>query len=82
LNAKDKPWGKGSDSHLSIELLFYKAELIGSWFEKRDICGGGKLIVFTGDKVKFAKEYVSTLDQASFEVFRPMFEFIQSKCQV
>lgn len=80
LNADDKPWGRGSDSHLPIELLFYKEELIGHWFEKRDISGGGKLIVFNGDKVKFAKEYVSTLNQSSFEVFRPMFEFVCSKC--
>lgn len=80
LNADNKPWGRGSDSYLSIELLFYKKELLGDWFEERDISGGGKLIVFDGDKVKFAKEYVSTLNQSSFEVFRPMFELIRSKC--
>jgi len=81
LNTDDKPWGRGSDSHLPIELLFYKKELIGHWFEKRDISCGGKLIVFNGDKVKFAKEYVSTLNQSSFEVFRPMFDFIQLRCK-
>ena len=80
LNAEDKPWGRGSDSHLPIELLFYKADLIAHWFEKRDMCGGGQLIVFIGHKIKFANEYVSTLDQESFEVFRPMFNFILSKC--
>ena len=80
LNAQNEPWGKGSDCHLSIELLFYKEELIGEWFEKRDTTGGGKVVVFIGDKVKFAKEYVQMLDQGSFEIFRPIFEFIRSKC--
>jgi len=40
------------------------------------------LIRFKGDKhkVRFVKEIVPTLDDACFEVFRPMFEFIKSKC--
>ncbi|GKT06870.1 hypothetical protein [Desulforhabdus sp. TSK] len=35
---------------------------------------------FDGEKTTFAKEVVPTLDAACFEVFRPMFEFIKSKC--
>jgi predicted ATPase len=80
LNSNDKPWQNGSGCYLPIELLFYKANLIGSWFEKQDISGGGKRIVFKGDKVKFAQEYVAKLDQASFEIFRPIFDFIKLKC--
>jgi hypothetical protein len=80
LDSDDNPWGKGSESHLSIELLFYREDLLGHWFEKRSISGGGELIEFSGDKSKFAQEYVSILDDASFEIFRPMFEFIKSKC--
>lgn len=80
LNKYDKPWGKGSESHLSIELLFFKEELLGKWFAKRDMPGGGELVEFTGDKVKFALEYVPKLEEIDFEVFRPMFEFIKGKC--
>ena len=45
-------------------------------------CVGGSKIVFKsdGEKTTFAKEVVPTLDAACFEVFRPMFEFIKSKC--
>jgi hypothetical protein len=81
LNAEGKPWGKGSDSHLSIELLFYSEDRLGHGFTKRATSGGGEIVEFTGDKVKFAKEIVPTLDAACFQVFRPMFEFIQSKCK-
>src|SRR6185369_4765474 len=80
LNPEDKPWGKGSDSHISIELLFYDENLLGRWYGKRGISGGGELIEFSGDKIKFAQEYVPSLGNASFEIFRPMFEFIKSKC--
>ncbi|EQD57014.1 hypothetical protein B1A_11291 [mine drainage metagenome] len=81
LDPTGKPWGKGTESHLSIELLFYRDDLLGQWFEKKATSGGGEIIEFTGDKVTFAKNFVPTLDAASFEVFRPMFEFIKSKCQ-
>lgn len=36
--------------------------------------------VSDGQKVSFAKDVVPTVDTACFEVFRPMFEFIKSKC--
>ena len=50
-----------------------------SWFRTD---GKSGLIKFKGDKhkVKFAKEVMPTLDPACFEVLRPMFEFIKSKC--
>ena len=45
---------------------------------------GSSTIVFKsdGEKTTFAKDVVPTLDPACFEVFRPMFEFIKSKCSV
>ena len=45
-------------------------------------CVGGTKVVFKSDKDKtvFAKEVVPTLDGLWFEPFRPVFEFIKSKC--
>lgn len=80
LDSKGKPWGKGSNSHLSIELLFYRDDLLGQWFRKKATPGGGEIIEFFGDKVSFAKSFVPTLDAASFNVFAPIFEFVQSTC--
>jgi len=81
LNSENKPWGKGSESHLSIEILFYEEELENIWFRKQEVSCGGQVIKFSGDKVKFAEEYIPTLDSSNFEIFRPLFEFIKSKCQ-
>lgn len=78
LNEDNEPW---EQPHLSIELLFFKEELLGKWFTMRSTAGGGELVKFTGDKVKFALEYVPKLEKNDFEVLRPMFEFIKSKCQ-
>ncbi|MNG14712.1 hypothetical protein D3C84_984870 [compost metagenome] len=82
LDSEGKPWGKGVDSHLPIELLFYKDDLLGQWFQKKATSGGGEIIEFIGDKVSFAKNFVPTLDTACFETFRPVFEFIQLKCEL
>lgn len=81
LKPNGEPWGKGGNSHLSIELLFYKDDLLGQWFQKRATPGGGEIIEFIGDKVSFAKHFIPKLDAARFELFRPVFEFIQSKCK-
>lgn len=80
LKPDDTPWGRGSDSHISIEHLFYESVNAAEWFKTEPTSCGGQRIFFTGEKVKFAKELVPTLDAAAFEVFRPMFEFIKSKC--
>jgi len=79
LDPSGKPWGKGTESHLSIELFFYRDDLLGQWFEKKATSGGGEVIEFTGDKVSFAKDFVPSLDAACFDAFRPTFEFIKSK---
>ncbi len=80
LNPSNIPWGKGSESHLSIELLFYKDEFLGSWFTEKSVSCGGTLLEFTGDKVKFADEVVPNLNQEDFLILKPFFEFIKSKC--
>jgi predicted ATPase len=79
LDENDEPWGRGSDSHLAIELLFYKDELIGEWFSKKSISGGGELIEFTGDKVGFAENYIPNLQANDFEILRPLFDYIIAK---
>ncbi|CAH1088056.1 AAA family ATPase [Candidatus Nitrotoga sp. 1052] len=75
-NEKIKP-----KPHFCAEHLFWGAQGLDQWF-KTDAKTG--LIKFKGDKhkVKFAKEVVPTLDVTCFEVLRPMFEFIKSKCQL
>lgn len=80
LDPNNNPWGKGSESHLSIELLFYKDEFLGNWFTEKHISCGGTLLEFTGEKVKFAAEVVPNLNQEDFLILKPFFEFIKSKC--
>lgn len=80
LRADDTPWGKGSDSHLAIELLFYKEDLLGTYFTKVQTSCGGERITFSGNKVKFAQEFVPNLSEIEFEIFRPMFDFIKQQC--
>lgn len=71
----------GNRSLLTIELLFHGVAGLDGYFavdtERTDgfikfICGS--------QKVTFARDVVPTIDTAYFEVFRPMFEFVQSKC--
>jgi energy-coupling factor transporter ATP-binding protein EcfA2 len=65
--------------HFCIEHIFWGVEGLDSWFRSDDRTGQ---IRFKGDKhkVRFAKEVVPKIDAACFEVFRPIFEFIRSKC--
>lgn len=74
------PWGRGQDSHLSIELLFFREDWVGEWFRRRSASAGAEIIEFSGDKVKFANDIVSVLPPESFEPFRSIFEFVSSKC--
>ena len=71
----------GSDSCCEIEHLFYGIDATKNYYQE-ELCVGGSKIVFKSDgaKTDFAKEVVPKLDPACFEVFRPMFEFIKSKC--
>lgn len=83
---KEQVWDDGIPTekirpkpHFCVEHIFWGNDGLDSWFRTDDKSG---LIKFKGDKhkVKFAKEVVPTLAPACFEVFRPMFEFIKSKC--
>lgn len=76
-----KPDGSGhfgDRSRLSIELMFRDAPELTEHFEadpgERDGC-----IRFLGDKVRFANDIVPTLPPAAFEVFRPIFDFVQAR---
>lgn len=71
----------GGDSCCEIEHLFYGHNATRNYYQQEP-CVGGSKIVFKSDREKttFAKEVVPILDSFCFEVFRPMFEFIKSKC--
>lgn len=71
----------GNKSLLTIEHLFYGVEGLEQYFIV-DTSRTDNFIKFVSDsqKVPFAKEVVPTIDIQHFEVFRPLFEFIKSKC--
>jgi predicted ATPase len=70
----------GDESHLPIELLFRDVAGLERYFDvdPNDRAGWTR---FIGDKVKFAEERVPSIDTAHFEVFRPIFDFIESKIE-
>lgn len=71
----------GNKSLLTIELLFYGVPGLDEYFVvDTDRTDGFIKFISDSRKVHFAKEVVPSLDSAAFEVFRPMFEFINSKC--
>lgn len=71
----------GGDSCCEIEHLFYGLDATKNYYQQEPCVGGTKIVFKSdGEKTAFAKEVVPALDQACFEVFRPMFEFIKSKC--
>ena len=71
------------ESCCEIEHLFYGQAATADYYHQ-EACVGGTKVVFKSDKDKaaFAKEVVPTLDKLCFEPFRPVFEFINSKCKV
>lgn len=71
----------GNRSLLTIELLFHGVPGLDQYFVvDTDRTDGFITFVSDGQKVAFAKDVVPTLAPACFEVFRPMFEFIKTKC--
>lgn len=74
---KDNGQNYGKQSLLTIELLFYGVPELNKNFQV-DKTRTDKFIKFVGDKAKFAEEKVVNLDAKHFEVFRPIFEFINS----
>ena len=71
----------GGESCCEIEHLFYGQALTADYYHQEP-CVGGTKVVFKSDRDKtaFAKEVVPTLDKSCFEPFKPVFEFIKSKC--
>lgn len=71
----------GGESCCEIEHLFYGQEPTADYYH-HEPCVGGAKIVFKSDrdKTSFAKDVVPILDKSCFEPFKPVFEFITSKC--
>lgn len=68
------------NSKVEMEHLFYLPETV-KYFHSVSIVGGGEIIEINDSvKMKFASEVVPELDKKHFEIFRPIFEFILSKC--
>ena len=73
----------GGRSLLTIELLFHGVAGLDDYFVvDTDRTDGFIKFVSDGQKVDFAREIVCTIDVEHFEVFKPIFEFIKSKCPV
>lgn len=71
----------GNRSLLTIELLFYGVAGLENYFVvDTDRTDGFIKFISDGQKVTFAKDVVPTIDATHFEVFRPLFDFINSKC--
>lgn len=66
-------------SLLTIELLFYGVDGLDRYFSI-DTSRTDNFIKFCGDKVPFARDVVPSIEAIHFEVIRPVFEFILSKC--
>ncbi|MGE8450228.1 MAG: AAA family ATPase [Pseudomonadales bacterium] len=71
----------GGESCCEIEHLFYGQAATVDYYHQEP-CVGGSKVVFKSDRDKttFAKEIVPVLGKPCFEPFRPIFEFIKSKC--
>lgn len=67
----------GGNSKMSIEHLFYGDPKFSENFETESSPGGGQLILFKGDKMKFAKR-TELLDVEDFKNFIPLFDNIRN----
>jgi hypothetical protein len=74
----------GGNSLCEIEHLFYGDQKTEEFFENEPSPGGGTRVVIRSDahKARFAKDVIPKLDDKYFEVFRPMFEFIQAQLRL
>ena len=71
----------GRKSLLTIELLFHGiAGLDGYFTVDTERTDGFIKFISDSQKVTFARDVVPTIAATHFAVFRPMFEFIKSKC--
>lgn len=66
--------------HISIEHLFWEVTELRSYF-KETIISGKNTICFKGDnyKIKFAEEKITALSADKFNIFKPIFDLIESK---
>jgi len=70
-------------SELEIEHLFYADTRTHEFFSNEPVRGGGTILKFSDSrKTEFSREIVPLLDDAHFEVFRPMFDFIVTQITV
>ena len=71
----------GGDSLCEIEHLFFGDPKTEEFFEQQSAPGGGTKVVLKSDaqKERMASEVLPLLDDAYFEVFRPIFEFVTAK---
>jgi hypothetical protein len=67
-------------SNCAIEHCFYGFDAVESYYQDKPTSGGSQ-IHFVGDKTNFAKQVIPELPKEAFEVFRPMLQFIKTKCQ-
>lgn len=78
-----KPNGNGHFAHkskLDIELMFVDVPGLEDHFEI-DPSEPYHCIRFVGNKARFAKEVIPTLNAENFGSFRPIFDFIQNKLE-
>lgn len=71
----------GGESLFEIEHIFYGLPETKKYYLEEP-CPGGTKVAFKsdGDKTAFAKNVVPTLPSESFAPFKPIFEFISTKC--
>lgn len=68
----------GEHSLMAIEHLFQHIPAIEAMFEP-DLSLPSQFLRFQGDKVNFSKNLVPTFDDEPFQVFKPIFDFIENK---
>lgn len=68
----------GEYSLMAIEHLFQHIPAITDMFEP-DLSLPSQFLRFQGDKVNFSKNLVPTFDDEPFQVFKPIFDFIETK---
>lgn len=68
----------GEHSLMAIEHLFHHIPEIATMFEP-DLSLPSQFLRFQGDKVSFCKNLVPTFGDEPFQVFKPIFDFIESK---
>lgn len=72
----------GNRSLLTIELLFYGVPGTEQYFiEDQERTDGFIKFISDGQKVTFAQDVVPKIEAKYFEVFRPIFDFIKTKCK-